>query len=149
MANMCFNSLSLESPSEALKSYLLELVNECTEVAKKQEGIQVDGVDDKVIFDLSTNCDDHFTYETKWATSIDFSKRIATLFPQESFEITFEEFGSRHAGMIRSKNGQVAVYFVKESFWDVLNEHDKTGSNAELPSIEEHLDNQPKSQTNW
>lgn len=51
--------------------------------------------------------------------------------------------------MIRSKNGQVAVYFVKESFWDVLNEHDKIGSNAELPSIEEHLDNQPKSQINW
>lgn len=148
MANTCFNTLILfETASKGLKIYLTELSVQCSTAGKKQEGIDVEGVEDKSIFDLSldtvgiNHC--RFTYATKWTTSKGFAEKLATLFPQDTLKIIFEEFGCHHAGVMEVNEGLVALYYVKDSFWIAVEKHDATNSQEPLPSIEEYLEENP------
>lgn len=148
MANTCFNTLVLLGPpSKGLKTYLTELSMQCYMASKKQEGINVVGVEDKSIFDLSLDTEGinscTFSYATKWTTSKGFAEKLATLFPQDTFEILFEEYGCHHAGIIRVNEGLAALYYVRDSFWEAMEKHDASNSREPLPSIEEHLDENP------
>lgn len=145
MANTCFNLLQIDNPSDEFRSFMLDICNKSNAASLHFKGIVIDGVADRALFDLACSDDSHlsvFNYTTKWTTSFDFAKVLATKFPNHNFSIEFEEFGCQYAGKILGGEGSVSLYYVEDDFWVKVDRADN--DDDEIPSIDEHLAVKPE-----